>query len=246
MALQEEFEHSDSWLFRWRSYLPLALVGVLLVAMDEYQYPGNSEALDELWEGVCLLVSFFGLGIRVFTVGHTPRATSGRNTREQVADRLNTTGIYSFVRHPLYLGNFFMFLGVMLFAHTWWLTLIYILAFWLYYERIMFAEEAFLKKKFGDEYLKWANTTPAFIPRFRNYRRPDTPFSLRKVLKKEYNGFFAVVIAMFFLELYGEIIVKGRFELDLSWAILISFSLIVWATLRTLKKRTTWLNENGS
>ena len=62
MPLQEEFERSGSWLFKWRSYLPLALVAVLIIAMDEYRYPGNSEILDELWEVVCLLVSFFGLG----------------------------------------------------------------------------------------------------------------------------------------------------------------------------------------
>ena len=32
--------------------------------------------------------------------------TSGRNTHDQVADSLNTSGIYSIVRHPLYVGNF--------------------------------------------------------------------------------------------------------------------------------------------
>lgn len=243
MPLQEEFERSGSLLFRWRSYLPLALIGVLTVAMDEYRYPCDSELLDELWEGACLLISFFGLGIRIFTVGHTPKATSGRNTREQVADTLNTTGIYSVLRHPLYLGNFFMFLGVLLFAHTWWLTLIYILAFWLYYERIMFAEEAFLRKKFGDEYLTWANNTPAFIPRLKNYKKSSLPFSLKKVLRKEYNGFFAIILSMFILEETGEIILHGRFGLDVQWIILVSLGFVVWATLRILKKRTPWLRE---
>lgn len=246
MPLHEEFERHGSWLFQWRSYLPLTLIGVLVVAMDEYQYPGNSELMDELWEGFCLLVSFFGLGIRVFTVGHTPKATSGRNTREQVANTLNKTGIYSIVRHPLYLGNFFMFLGVMLFAHTWWLTLIYILVFWLYYERIMFAEEAFLRKKFGDEYLVWANNTPAFIPRFRNYKKPDLPFSLKKVLRKEYNGFFAIIIAMFILEETGELLLNEKLEFDLQWVILVSLGFIIWATLRIIKKKTTWLRERDS
>lgn len=243
MPLQEEFERSGSWLFRWRSYLPLALVGVLFVAMGEYKYPGNSEVLDGLWEGFCLLVSFFGLGVRIFTVGHTPKATSGRNTKEQVADTLNITGVYSLVRHPLYLGNFFMFLGVMLFVHMWWLTLIYILAFWLYYERIMFAEEAFLRNKFGDEFLTWAQNTPAFIPRFRDYKKPDLIFSWRKMLRKEYNGFFGVIAAMFILETYGEIILKGNLELDPLWAILLSLGFIAWVTLRILKKKTRWLHE---
>lgn len=244
MALQEEFERSGSWLFKWRSYLPLSLIGVILMAMGEFHYPGGSETLHHLWEGVCLLISFFGLGIRIFTVGHTPQATSGRNTKRQVADTLNTTGIYSVVRHPLYLGNFFMFLGVVLFVHTWWLTLIYVLAFWLYYERIMFAEEAFLRKRFGDEYLTWAHDIPAFIPRFRNYRKSSLPFSLKKVLRKEYNGFFAVIIAMFILEQLGEIVLNGEFELDLHWAILLSLGFIVWAALRILKKKTTFLNEH--
>jgi protein-S-isoprenylcysteine O-methyltransferase Ste14 len=245
MPLREEFERTGSWLFRWRSYLPLALIGVILLAMRQYRYPGDSQRLDDLWEGICLLVSCFGLGIRIFTVGYTPRATSGRNTRRQVAETLNTTGIYSIVRHPLYVGNFFMFLGVVLFAYLWWLTLIYVLVFWLYYERIMFAEEAFLRKKFGDEYMTWANNTPAFIPRFRNYRKPDSAFSLKKVLRKEYNGFFAVIIGMFILEELGEIILNGKPELDLQWVIFLSLGIIVWATLRIIKKRTTWLNECG-
>lgn len=245
MALQEEFERSGSWLFQRRSYLPLALIGVTLTAMHQYHYPGGSERLDHLWEGLCLLVSFFGLGIRIVTVGYTPEATSGRNTKRQVAGALNTTGMYSLVRHPLYLGNFFMFLGVALFAHAWSLTLIYVLAFWLYYERIMFAEEAFLRKKFGDEYLTWAHEIPAFIPRLRNYKKPDLPFSLKKVLRKEYNGFFAVILVMFTLEHVGEIILNGGAELDLHWAVLLLLSFIVWATLRILKKKTTFLKEYG-
>lgn len=123
--------------------------------------------------------------------------------------------------------------------------MIYILAFWLYYERIMFAEEAFLRKKFGDEYLTWANNTPAFIPRFRNYRRPDLPFSLKKVLKKEYHGFMAVIVTMFILEQFGEIAMGEKFHLDTHWVVLLFFGFVVWATLRILKKGTTLLNEHG-
>lgn len=245
MALKEEFESTGNWLFRWRSYLPLAVIGIFLLALREYEYPGHSEILDHLWEVLCLFVSFFGLFIRIVTIGHTPKGTSGRNTKKQVAETLNTTGIYSAVRNPLYLGNFFMGLGIALFAHFWWLTLIYILVFWLYYERIIFAEEAYLINKFGNEYFEWANKTPVFIPRFSQYRKASLPFSLRNVLRREYSGFFAVIVTMFILETVGEIFAEGRLEFDLGWVLLLGIGFIVWLTLRTLKKYTAILNVEG-
>jgi len=82
-----------------------------------------------------------GLFIRAYAVGHTPANTSGRNTKEQLADELNTTGIYSMVRHPLYLGNFFMWLGAAVLTKNGWFIVAFILLYWIYYERIMFAEE---------------------------------------------------------------------------------------------------------
>lgn len=245
MPLREEFEKSGNWLFRWRSYLPLIACGILLLALREYEYPGRSERLDHIWEVVCLTVSFFGLGIRIVVIGHTPKGTSGRNTKKQVAETLNTTGLYSIVRNPLYLGNFFMGLGIALFAHLWWLTLIYILIFWLYYERIIFAEEAFLRKKFGNKYLEWANCTPVFLPKFSQYKSANLRFSLKNVLRREYNGFFAVIFALFMIETVGEIFAGGRLEFDAGWLIMLGVGFLVWVALRSLKKYTTILNVQG-
>jgi len=245
MALREELESTGNWLFRWRSYLPLAFIGLFLVALREYRYPYDSERIDFFWELFCLLVSFSGLAIRAFTVGHAPRKTSGRNTKEQVAETLNTTGSYSVVRHPLYLGNFFMWLGIALFAHIWWLAVIFILLFWIYYERIMLAEEAFLRDKFGESYVIWARRTPAFVPRLSNYTRPHLPFSAKTVLRREYNGCFAVVLVMSAFELLADWKVERKIELDTHWAVLLGVSLTVWGVLRFLKKRTRLLDVEG-
>ena len=245
MALREEFEKNGNWLFRWRSYLPFLMVGILVLSLRKFSYLAKSEIMDELWEAFCLCVSFFGLGIRIFTVGYTPKGTSGRNTREQIAETLNTKGIYSLIRHPLYLGNFFIWLGIVLFAHQWHLTLICILAYWLYYERIMFAEEAYLREKFGGEFEDWANRTPAIIPRFRNWEKADLSFSLKNVLKREYNGFFVIILSMSLLELTGNIFFKGKFEIDTMWYVIFSTGFLVWFTLRTLKKKTLLLHVEG-
>jgi protein-S-isoprenylcysteine O-methyltransferase Ste14 len=67
---------------------------------------------DGLWEAICVAVSLVGLGIRIATVGHAPGGTSGRRTvGGPSALALNTSGMYSVVRHPLYLGNYFQWLG---------------------------------------------------------------------------------------------------------------------------------------
>jgi len=245
VALREEFERNGTWLFRWRSYLPLLLLGVFLLAMRDYHYPGYSERLDDLWECVCLVVSFVGLGIRVVTVGHAPRNTSGRNTRRQIADRLNTTGLYSVVRNPLYLGNFFMGLGPAMFAHTWWLVLIYLLVFWLYYERIIFAEETFLRQRFGQAFLEWAERTPAFLPHLRQYVPDALPFCWRTVLRRECNGLLGVVATMFLFEVVGDLFYLGRVELDPQWVWLVSVTVALWAALRVLKKCTRVLDVAG-
>lgn len=245
MALREDFELSGQQLFRWRSYLPLIGIPTILLALREYEYPGHSETLDHLWEAGCLVISFAGLMIRAYTVGHAPKGTSGRNTKHQRADVLNTTGAYSMVRNPLYLGNFFMGLGVVLFAHLWWLILIYVLAFWLYYERIILAEEAYLREKFGAQFLEWAQRTPVIVPSFRHYRKPELPFSFKNVLRREYNGFFTVIVSLFLLESLGEVFSKKTLEFDTGWIVLLVVGFVVWISLRTLKKRTRLLDVDG-
>ena len=91
-----------------------------------------------------MAISFLGLAVRVYTIGCVPEGTSGRNVKEQRADELNTSGIYSIVRNPLYLGNFFICFGLVAYpAPSFYMILSYVLLFLLYHERIIFAEEEF-------------------------------------------------------------------------------------------------------
>ncbi|MCA9774604.1 MAG: hypothetical protein KC466_19445 [Myxococcales bacterium] len=245
MDLRHDFERAGHRLRRWGSVPPFALAPLVLIALGDYTYPGGDRRLDAPWEGFCLAVGFFGFGIRAFTVGCRPKHTSGRNTHSQRAARLNTTGMYSIVRHPLYLGNFFMGLGVALFPHQLFFTLVYVLAFWLYYERIMYAEEALSRAEFGDAFELWARVTPAFIPRPRNWTHAAPPFSLKSVSRREYSGFLNLIVFLFAFEFAGDWVVTGRPELDPAWAALVALAVVAWFTLRTLKKRTDFLDVSG-
>ena len=98
-----------------------------------------------------MIISVFGLLIRCITIGYIYDNTSGRNTAEgQVADSLNIFGMYSIVRNPLYLGNFFMSIGVFISLGVSFITLALSIIIFLYYKRVIYAEEIYLKDKFGN------------------------------------------------------------------------------------------------
>ncbi len=242
MPLKEEIERSGNKLFRWRSYLPLLALPLILISL----LPPEAESpVDDLWDGLCLLVSIAGLVVRILTVGYAPKGTSGRNTREQKAEELNTKGMYSIVRHPVYVGNFLVWLGMAMFSKSPWCILVSSLAFWLYYERIMFAEEEFLRRKFGDRYLQWAERTPAFIPAFRKWQPPALEFSLKSVLSREYTTFLVVSLYYVFIDSLEDVLQDGVFEIDPFWKALLATSVLIYLSLRFLKKKTSVLRESG-
>ncbi len=238
MALQEEFENLGERFFRWRSYLPLVMGLLFILALLSRRHPAASPSLERAWQFFCLLVSGLGLGIRFYTVGYAPKGTSGRNTRGQVADSLNTTGMYSLVRNPLYLGNFIIWLGLALLVGVWWCTVIVVLSFIIFYERIIFAEERFLKDKFGADFLNWAAATPAIIPNPRHWRKPALPFSWKSALAREYSSFFAAVASFTGLAVFKESLQAGRVIFDKTWLKIFIAGLIIYLGLRFLKKKT--------
>lgn len=245
MALKQELERQGDWLFRYRSILPLGILVIALgVFIQSNLQKSSFEVCTTYFEIGCLIVSLLGLTIRIYTVGYTPKNTSGRNTSEgQVAETLNTLGIYSMVRHPLYLGNFFMWLGPALLTANSWFIVTFILFYWIYYERIMIAEDQFLEKKFGKCYTNWAGKVPAFIPNPGLYQKAELSFSIKKVLKKEKNGLFAIFIIFAFFDVLGEWL---KNHTHFNYLILIGclISMLMYLVLKIMKSKTVLLNDN--
>jgi hypothetical protein len=166
--------------------------------------------------------------VRLFTVGFVPRGTSGRNTLGQVAETLNTTGMYAVVRNPLYLGNFIIWFGLSLFMKSVWFTTVIVLFFTIFYERIIFTEETFLRQKFGDVFLQWAAATPAIIPKFRNWRPPTLPFSVKS----------AIISTFTVLEVLAGLFTYGSLRIEAVWVKLFMGSAVFYLAVRYLKKKT--------
>ncbi|MGV3685115.1 MAG: methyltransferase family protein [Daejeonella sp.] len=248
MALIEQMESQGNWLFKHRGILPLIVfvVGALLFLQNESDpkyWTLEGTPYEMSYELSCLLVSLLGLVIRIYTVGFSADNTSGRNTERQVADVLNTKGIYSTMRNPLYVGNFFMWLGIAMLTGHFWFTFSFILFYFLYYERIIFTEEQFLRNKFGSTYLNWASKTPIIIPNFSSFVKPDNKFSWKKVLRQEKNGLAALFLIFCLFDISGELVKRNR---DYNEGLLIAgaLSVVIYLVLKYLKYNTSLLKEN--
>lgn len=208
------------------------------------------QAISEYWEDVwgilAFSVSLAGVCIRGATVGFAAGNTSGRNTREQRADDLNTSGMYSICRNPLYLGNFIIILGVLLWAKVWCAGLIIALGFFIYMERIVLVEENYLHEKFQSSYNEWRKQTPALIPDFSLWKNPTLSFSWRTVLRKEYPGLLGVSTIFIIMHFVFDVIADREtlnewFSHDypaiIAYVIIASLCLV----LRFLKKNTSVL-----
>src|SRR4051794_28975764 len=119
MMLADQMEKQGQWLFKYRGVLPIVLLFTgtwfyIQTELNPASFIFEDTPYEIYYEMSCLAIALFGFFIRVYTVGYSPDNTSGRNTEKQVADVLNTSGIYSIVRNPLYIGNFFMWVGVAL------------------------------------------------------------------------------------------------------------------------------------
>lgn len=245
MALVHSFEKNGNILFKYRGQIPiiLFLLSIPTVYFTDYQFIESNDSLGVILLITCVLFSLAGQVIRAIAIGTASKYTSGRNTKEQVADALNTKGIYSTVRHPLYLGNYFMWIGIVMFTFNIWFVLVVSLLFWLYYERIMFAEERFLERKFGEEYVDWSMKVPPFWPSMKNHIKSDIPFSMKTILRREYSGISATIIGFVFVAFLRDWFTSGEPQFKMVYGIILLAALLLSFILRTLKHKTKLLYE---
>jgi protein-S-isoprenylcysteine O-methyltransferase Ste14 len=244
MALRTELRIQGNFLFKNRSYLPLIilLVGLCLYVYKEVTILPKDELPRVLFELGCFGVSVFGLMIRFVTIGFSADNTSGRNTVVgQVADSINVTGPYSLVRHPLYLGNFFMWLGVAAFTFDFWFVMAFIFLYWVYYERIMFAEEEFLIDKYGEDYIRYSATVPSFLPRFSGWVKPKFAFSWRKIIRQEKAGILNLFLVILVFRGLGELFAGDYVQIENYWLLGFGISLLWYITIKIIQNKTNYL-----
>jgi len=229
--IAEQLPITGDTLFRRRSYMPLLLVPLFVLSLFDGRTPTSF-----VWELLCFAVALGGLFMRAFVIGTAPHGASTRGTRRPTADSLSTLGMYSIVRHPLYLANTLVALGCAMLSGTWYLPLIVVLLSFVHHERIAAREEAFLQTAFGDSFRAWASGVPAMLPAVGQYRSSNVRFQWRKVILQESHGLCAIGTAFLVLDTLEDSVRLGRLAVDPTWLAIFIATLIPFLIVVIVKK----------
>lgn len=181
-----------NFFFKIRSFTPIPFIIALL-------YFANPT-----WLSVPIGILFISIGelLRIWAVGYAGGTT--RATALGAARDLVTTGPYSYVRNPLYLGNLLLSLGITIFSHVPWLIPVLIIGYFIQYMPIIAVEETYLLESCGQVYEEYRGEVSRIIPNFRHYNNPSShDFSWSRAFKSERRTLTAIICVI------GLILVRG-------------------------------------
>ena len=234
---------NGNFLFKYRGYIPGVMLALSFFTVYTHGY--NFELGEGIYKYLALAFIFLGAAVRFYTIAYTPSGTSGRNTEKQVASQLNSTGIYSQCRNPLYLGNFLIYIGIMVYSQSWLLVLLFSTLFWVYYERIISAEENFLQDKFGPAYEEWANETPVFWPKMKDFKENVIPFTYMNVIYREKETLVFSILSLLLINTFAHYVMQGVLTAD-DWLIGSSALLVIaYIVIRQVGKSTDTFKVEG-
>ncbi len=110
-----------------------------------------------------LLPAFLSWSLGIYLLSKSHESIFGE---EMVQPRLNDKGVYSWVRHPMYLGTLMFCLGF-LFVMPSILSLALWVAFFVFYDKMATYEERDLIQILGEEYVNYQRRVPKWRPRWQ-------------------------------------------------------------------------------
>lgn len=107
-------------------------------------------------------------------------------------------------RNPLYLGNMTSIIGIFLLHGDPMVVAIGCATYIFIYQAIIFAEEAYLQKKFGKDFTQYCKETPRWFPILSRFKKATKKmaFSWKRVMVKDYSTIATTLIAAAAIEFY--------------------------------------------
>ena len=176
-----------------------------------------------------LLLIVLGLVVRVLARGWKAENSRGR---------LVTSGLYTYIRHPLYTASFSIGLGLCLILADPLVLLVYVLLFVAVHALVIKGEERWMASHWGEEYRRYAARVPRFLPRLRRRKRaePVRPCHLVRAIGKEADAICAW-LGLAFLLLGWKCLVGGPQAIAVVPLSLAGACLVLWPSLKRAARR---------
>lgn len=116
--------------------------------------------------------TFFAIGMALIVIGFLIRVLSLLTLKQYFTysiakvenHKIIETGLYKFVRHPGYLGQLIIFIGISTSISNWLSILVMMVPVALGYLYRINIEEKFMLEQQGEDYLNYQKRTKRFIP----------------------------------------------------------------------------------
>ena len=116
--------------------------------------------------------TLFAIGVALVVIGFVIRIHSMLTLKQYFTysvakvegHRIVETGLYKFIRHPGYLGQLIIFIGISISISNWLSILVMMIPVTLGYLYRINVEERFMREQLGEDYLNYQERTKRIIP----------------------------------------------------------------------------------
>jgi protein-S-isoprenylcysteine O-methyltransferase Ste14 len=140
----------------------VSIIPIIGISLPIFEYYFVKDTINSIISGIGVLTILSGFIISFFAnkeIGENWSASIDKDNSQ----KLVTSGIYSYVRHPLYFSGIIIFIGTIFYFQSWWSIAVLFPCFLIINWRLKYEEENLILL-FGNEYKEYMRKTKKIIP----------------------------------------------------------------------------------
>ena len=122
---------------------------------------------------------------------------------------LAVKGLYSLTRNPMYIGRFFLLLGLVLLLDEIWIIPVFLMLYYFYMINRVKREETVLHEIFREEYKSYCSMVNRFVPSFKQVQLKSLAFFRWKLFFQNHGHWNFIGFLSIYLFFYLFTIHKG-------------------------------------
>ena len=198
------------FFFRYRNVLfPVLFALVLPLGLRPHVLFGDP-TLDRWLVFTGAAVALLGEAVRLTTIGYEYIERGGKN-KQVWASKLVQGGIYAHTRNLMYVGNILIALGMCMAAGATAGYFLILPLFLFIYQAIVAAEEAFLREKFGEEFVAYCARVPRYLPSLHRLSQTlrGMEYDWRRAVRKDMGTITGVLTGLVLLPVWRAYFLQG-------------------------------------